>query len=92
MKTIVMILTPIGLESNVNEIKSRIASWIGGRLIKENQENLPMMVLNDYLDPTDKKQVSAIAESVLDRAAVVLIETNDESFGQEGNMLVVNPV
>ena len=92
MKTIVMIFTPFGLENNIPEIKSRIATYLGSRLIKENEENLPMMVLNDYLDPVDKKRVAEIAESVLDKSALILIETNDESFGKDGNLLVVNPV
>ena len=92
MKTIVMIFTPFGLENNIPEIKSRIATYLGSRLIKENEENLPMMVLNDYLDPVDKKQIGEIAESVLDKSALILIETNDESFGENGNVLVVNPI
>lgn len=92
MKTIVIISTPFGLENNIPEIKDRIVKYLGGRLIKENPDNAPMLVLNEALDLADKEYISQMVDGILETAALVLVETNNEQFGKDGNMLVLNPV
>lgn len=92
MKTIVIISTPFGLENNIPEIKDRIVKYLGGRLIKENPDNAPMLVLSEALDSADKEYISQMVDGILETAALVLIETNNEQFGKDGNMLVLNPV
>ena len=92
MKTMILISTPFGVENNIPEIKKRIVEYVGSRLIKENPDNAPLIELNAALDSVDRERISAIAEYVLDTAAVFLIETDDEKFGRiGGNMCVLQP-
>ena len=93
MKTMVLISTPFGVENNIPEIKKLIVEYVGSRLIKDNPENVPLIELNSTLDSIDREEISRIAESVLDTAAVFLIESDDDKFGKTGgNMCILQPV
>lgn len=93
MKTMILINTPFGLENNIPEIKKRIAEYVGVRLIKDNPDNAPLIELNSIIDKTDKEMISKLSEDVLDTAALIVIETDDDQFGRtNGNMCVVQPV
>ena len=93
MKTMILISTPFGVENNIPEIKKRIVEYVGSRLVKENPDNAPLIELNTAIDSVDKERISAIADDVLDTAAVFVIETDDDKFGRtNGNMCVLQPV
>lgn len=93
MKTMILISTPFGVENNIPEIKKRIVEYVGSRLVKENPDNAPLIELNTTIDSVDKERISAIADDVLDTAAVFVIETDDDKFGRtNGNMCVLQPV
>jgi hypothetical protein len=93
MKTMILITTPFGLENNIPEIKKRIVEYVGSRLIKDNPDNAPLIELNSIIDKTDKEMVSKLTDEVLETAALIVVETDDDPFGKtSGNMCVVQPV
>ena len=93
MKTMILITTPFGLENNIPEIKKRIVEYVGSRLIKDNPDNAPLIELNSTIDKTDKEMISKLTQDVLDTAALIVIETDDEQFGRaSGNMCIVQPI
>jgi len=93
MKTMILITTPFGLENNIPEIKKRIVEYVGSRLIKDNPDNIPLIELNTIVDKADKDMISRLSEEVLETAALVVVETDDDQFGRtSGNMCVVQPV
>jgi len=93
MKTMILITTPFGLENNIPEIKKRIVEYVGSRLIKDNPDNAPLIELNSIIDKTDKEMISKLSDEVLETAALIVVETDDDQFGRtSGNMCVVQPV
>ena len=93
MKTMLLFSTPFGLENNIPEIKKCVVEYVGSRLIKENPDNAPLIELNTVIDSVDKERISAIADDILETAAVFVIEADDEKFGRTGgNMCVLQPV
>ena len=92
MKTMILISTPFGLENNIPEIKKRIVEYVGSRLIKDNPDNAPLIELNSTIDVVDKEAISKISDEVLETAALIVIETNDDQYGKtNGNMCIVQP-
>ena len=91
MKTVIIICTPFGLESNIPDIKGEIVKYIGVRLIKDNPSNAPLIELNSQLDEIDKLQISKITSDILETAALFFIETEDDKFGDSGNYCTLQP-
>ena len=92
MKTMILISTPFGLENNIPEIKKRIVEYVGSRLIKDNPDNAPLLELNSTIDVVDKEAISKISDEVLETAALIVIEANDDQYGKtNGNMCIVQP-
>ena len=92
MKTMILIITPFGLENNIPEIKKRIVEYVGSRLIKENPDNAPLIELNSTIDVVDKEAISKISDEVLETAVLIVIETNDDQYGKtNGNMCILQP-
>ena len=92
MKTMILITTPFGLENNIPEIKKRIVEYVGSRLIKDNPDNAPLLELNSTIDVVDKEAISKISDEVLETAALIVIETNDDQYGKtNGNMCILQP-
>ena len=92
MKTMILISTPFGLENNIPEIKKRIVEYVGSRLIKDNPDNAPLIELNSTIDVVDKEAISKISDEVLETAALIVIETNDDQYGKtNGNMCILQP-
>ena len=92
MKTMILISTPFGLENNIPEIKKRIVEYVGSRLIKDNPDNAPLLELNSTIDVVDKEAISKISDEVLETAALIVIEANDDQYGKtNGNMCILQP-
>lgn len=92
MVTVILICTPLGVESNIPQIKEEIIKYIGVRMVKENPIEKPNITLNEYLSQFDQMEVSKIVSNVLDTAGIFFIESEDEAWlDGNSNYRVLNP-
>ena len=92
MKTIILISITIGNDGYIPQIKEEIVKFLGTRMISENPSDAPLIQVNQYLDAGDKKTISEIAKEKFESSAVFIIETDDNTFGDEGNMCILKPI
>ncbi len=91
MKTVLLIAAPLGLENNIPDIKNEIVRYVGGRLIRDNPTNAPILELYGVLNADDKEQLSKIAKGFLENSAIFVIESENDDFGSEGNICTLQP-
>lgn len=92
MKTIILISIKLGNDGYIPQIKEEIVKYLGSRMIAENPSDAPLVQVNQYLDATDKKAISEITRDTFESAAIFMIETEDNNFGNDGNMCVLKPI
>ena len=93
MVTVIMVLTPIGLESNISEIKEALVKYLGIRLVKDNPSNKPLIHIIGSLPDSDKLEISRIVKAMLETAAIFYIEAENEKWmEQDTNFITLNPI
>lgn len=92
MVTVIVILTPMGLESNIPEIKETLVKYLGIRLVKENPSNKPLIQIIGSLPDSDKLEISRIVKSMLETAAIFCIESENEKWMEQDNFVTLNPI
>ena len=91
MKTVVIILTPLGLENNIPSIKEEIVKYVGNRLIKDDAPDAPLLELNDFISKEDKERICEISKNILNDSGILYIESEDDRFGDSTSMCVLQP-
>ena len=62
METLVLILPKLNVKVNIKKVKEYIHEYVGHRMVKEEPEEMPALVLYDILDEEDKKTIARINE------------------------------
>lgn len=92
MVTVIFILTPMGLESNIPEIKEALVKYLGIRLVKDNPSNRPLIQIVGSLPDSDKLEISRIVKSMLETAVIFYVESENEKWMEQDNFVTLNPI
>lgn len=92
MVTLIVILTPMRLESNIPEIKETLVKYLGIRLVKENPSNKPLIQIIGALPDSDKLEISRIIKAMLETAAIFYVESENEKWMEQDNFVTLNPI
>ena len=78
MKTLITIISPISQYGEIADTKDQIVKYLGSRMIEVNPQELPAMIINCGLNPTDKQAVIDLVRLMDDRCLVLFIESEKE--------------
>lgn len=78
MKTLITIISPISQFGEIADTKDQIVKYLGARMIEVNPQEMPAMIINCGLDPTDKQAVVNLVRLIDDRCVVLFIESEKE--------------
>ena len=84
METAILILPKLNEKVNVQKLKQEIHEYVGNRLVKEEPEEMPGLVIRDTLEEEDKKAISEMSS-----AAFIFFEYDEENHDNIGDYLTV---
>jgi len=78
MTQLILIIPAMSKKVSVAAIKTQIVSYVGTRLIDNNDNNVPGLVLKQSLSKADKEHIS---EFIKENGAIMFIDIDEELTG-----------
>ena len=92
-KTNLIIITKMSEANLVNDIKKEIISFLGKRMINDELESYPGLIINDVLSEDDKTAITGIIADISEEISVLLIESSEnEEFGLNKYLITIDNI
>lgn len=77
----------------VNDIKKEIISFLGKRMINDELEGYPGLIINDILSEDDKTAITGIIADISEEISILLIESSEnDEFGLNKYLITIDNI